>query len=530
MQSFRLLVFLACFTICQSEPEPPRVRVRRLGTVLGTHETLWFNNQTVEVFRGIPFAEPPIGMRRFRETQLVEKFPYSPFNASEYPPACIQIYANFTQDEDCLYLNIWRPAVRRTKLPVIVMIYGGAFIVGHSRSPNYSGLPLTALHDVIVVNFNYRLGAFGFSDLSEIVNLPGNQGFLDQRLAIKWVKEFIEDFGGDPTRITLMGCSAGAVGVSYHLKSPLSQGLVRGAVMDAGVLSTKRLETVRSSLRRMIRLAVKVGCNSTRPHQLLRCLRKVPAAVINDASMTVMDSPLLSFRPTKFPEELLEAVSGNVSVFLGHSGSEGLTLVSNGFGINDPLPEFRSTHEAVEWCKVLLMSGLREFEENIESQWSQFKDFLDRLYFKGYEHSLVDRAALFLGDMYFHCSMLSSYKTTPVSTFYVFERAFKKNVFWDNDPEIYKSFHMTAHMHFVGSQLLTLRDEIHPEDLAFTLKSMEWIADFASHSSVAGIPRTSYPAVVSIDSEIRRSKQHEALDRCRHLKEFFKGRGLDIFE
>ena len=300
--------------------------------------------------------------------------------------------------------------------------------------------------------------------------------------------------------------------------------LLQKAVMDAGVLTSRRMETVRSSLRRMIRLSVKVGCNSTNPRLLLRCLREVPATAIKDASTYVMDTPLLSFRPTMLPDELLTAVPRNIPVFLGHSGNEGLTLVSNGFGINDPLPEFRNASEAIEWCKELLTSGMRSRQRTILNEWPVIEKILNRTYFEGYEHeSLLERTALFVGDSYFHCPMLDFYRSIySQSTFYIFERAFRKNAHWDVNPEVYRSFHMTAHMHFAGSQLNTLRSRIHPEDLDFTLRSMEWIASFAKYSSIHDIPETVYPEVVVINSTVRHLRKHKALDRCRKLGEFFR--------
>ncbi len=143
--------------------------------------------------------------------------------------------------EDCLFLNIWKPAKAEGTLPVMVYVYGGAFLTGSGSIPLYNGSTLAAKGDVIVVSFNYRLGAFGFlaytEGLSEAQQLGGNFGFQDQQLALEWVKKNIGAFGGDTNNITLFGESAGAMSVGFHLVSaPGSEELFDKAIMESNPL------------------------------------------------------------------------------------------------------------------------------------------------------------------------------------------------------------------------------------------------------------------------------------------------------
>ncbi|XP_015472384.1 bile salt-activated lipase-like [Parus major] len=145
--------------------------------------------------------------------------------------------------EDCLYLNIWVPQGRRqisTKLPVMVYIYGGAFLVGGSQGANfldnylYDGEEIAVRGNVIVVTINYRLGPLGFLSTGD-ENLPGNYGLKDQHMAIAWVKRNIKAFGGDPDNITIFGESAGAASVSLQTLSPKNKGLFKRAISQSGV-------------------------------------------------------------------------------------------------------------------------------------------------------------------------------------------------------------------------------------------------------------------------------------------------------
>lgn len=193
---------------------------------------------TYDIFTwlGIPFAEAPIGSNRFLNPKPVQSWT-GVRDALRWPKACIQDLP-IEQSEDCLYLNIFaRDSTYLNKesalRPVMIWIYGGGFVIGQSADNLYEPSTLVASSDIIVVSFNYRLGALGFLSL-EGTEATGNAGFLDQHMAIKWVYENIKYFGGDNTKITLFGESAGSFSTGFHLFYPKSWPYFRNAIMQSG--------------------------------------------------------------------------------------------------------------------------------------------------------------------------------------------------------------------------------------------------------------------------------------------------------
>ena len=219
------------------------------GAVRGTAEG------TLHVFRGIPFAQPPVGSLRWRPPVPLARWK-GVREATEFGAACHQppprlsnIYVGkpMPKSEDCLTLNIWAPADAK-KAPVFFWIYGGALQSGASRDPMYDGKRL-AERGVVVVSINYRLGVLGWLAHPELSKespqgISGNYGLLDQIRALTWVKENIAAFGGDPANVTIAGESAGALSVMYLLTSPLARGLfARGIAESAYMISTPALKT-----------------------------------------------------------------------------------------------------------------------------------------------------------------------------------------------------------------------------------------------------------------------------------------------
>ena len=196
----------------------------------------------VQVFKGIPYAAPPVGDLRWRPPQAPQPW-QGVRQATEFGPACAQpasLMGNFpNQSEDCLTLNVWTPAKKAgQRLPVMVWIYGGGFIQGATSQPVYSGESL-ARQGVVVVTINYRLGEFGFLAHSRLTaesphHSSGNYGLLDQIAALKWVQRNITAFGGDPKRVTIFGESAGGASVYLLLVSPLAKGLFQRAIAESG--------------------------------------------------------------------------------------------------------------------------------------------------------------------------------------------------------------------------------------------------------------------------------------------------------
>ncbi|MBI4941800.1 MAG: carboxylesterase/lipase family protein [Actinobacteria bacterium] len=216
--------------------ERPRPEVPTAdGAVRGTVES------GVAVFRGIPYAAPPVGSRRFAAPQPAMRWDgVRPATAYGPPPPQTDVLTENAPDggtgggaadDDWLTVNVWSPepdpAARR---PVMVWIYGGGYVVGASSQPEYDGGRLARDGGVVVVTFNYRLGAEGFAHLE---GAPANRGLLDQVAALEWVRDSITAFGGDPDRVTVFGESAGAGSVAALLAMPRAAGLFRRAVVQS---------------------------------------------------------------------------------------------------------------------------------------------------------------------------------------------------------------------------------------------------------------------------------------------------------
>jgi para-nitrobenzyl esterase len=198
------------------------------------------------VYKGIPFAAPPVGENRWREPMPVTAWS-GVKQTTVYGPGCPQHVrvsevfqlAPLTFNEDCLYLNVWTPAASpNAKLPVMLWLYGGGFTTGSAEISAYSGEHL-AKKGVIVVTINYRLGALGFLAHPALTaesgaGRSGNYGLLDQIAALKWVRDNIAAFGGDPNRVTVFGESAGAASGTLLAASPLAKGLFQGVISESG--------------------------------------------------------------------------------------------------------------------------------------------------------------------------------------------------------------------------------------------------------------------------------------------------------
>ena len=303
----------------------------------------------VRAFYAIPYAAPPVGERRWRAPASV--LPWSDVRAVGCPgPDCPQphIISSIVpgaagMSEDCLTLNVWTPATTPAeRLPVLVWSHGGAFLVGSGRLARPDGLPFVH-HGIVVVSMNYRLGAFGFLShpaLSEEsgTGTSGNYGLMDQIAALRWVRNNIAAFGGDPQRVTLMGHSAGAAAANVLAVSPAATGLLQRIIALGGSAMPASGENDGSPLplateeRKGERFADALGTQS------LRELRSLPAdAIVNAGGDTIgewawnasIDGVVLPDTPTAI---LSRGEQNDVPLVLGWGTDEGATMASDSFG------------------------------------------------------------------------------------------------------------------------------------------------------------------------------------------------------
>jgi para-nitrobenzyl esterase len=244
----------------------------------------------IHAFKGVPYAAPPVGSLRWREPQPAAKWT-SVRPATQFGPRAMQLPLfgdmNFRSNgvsEDCLYLNVWTGAKSaKEKRPVLVYFYGGGFVAGDGSEPRYDGEAL-ARQGIVTVTVNYRLGAFGFLAHPELTqespnHASGNYGLLDQAAAIRWVRDNIAAFGGDPQRITIGGESAGSFSVSAQMASPLAKDLLAGAIGESGsLLGLQPLPALAPAEQAGAAWATSLGAGS------LAALRALPAQQLLEAS------------------------------------------------------------------------------------------------------------------------------------------------------------------------------------------------------------------------------------------------------
>lgn len=243
---------------------------------------------SVDAFLGVPFAAPPTSDRRWRAPAPAAAWTGTR-SAEAYAPSCQQFIAPqgfgpWTSEyvvqgevsEDCLYLNVWAPAARARKRPVLVWIHGGAFMSGSGSVPIYDGEAL-ARKGIVVVTINYRIGGLGFlahPELTREADGSGNFGLLDQIAALRWVRENIAAFGGDPDQVTIAGQSAGAMSVLYLMEAPAARGLFARAIAQSGAGLTLPPPTLAEAEEKGIAFQHAMGAGT------LAELRALPAAKV----------------------------------------------------------------------------------------------------------------------------------------------------------------------------------------------------------------------------------------------------------
>ncbi len=343
MKSVLTTICLAALLQLQGAVPPDRV-LTTAGPIAGTTET-----GGLRIFKGIPFAEPPVGPLRWQPPQPLKKWT-DVRQTTAFGAQCMQrrqfadmVFRSNGTSEDCLYLNVWTPAARDSeRLPVLVYFYGGGFAAGDGSEPRYDGAAM-ARRGIVALTVNYRLGVFGLMAHPELTkesprHASGNYGFLDQAAALQWVRDNIAAFGGDPARVTIAGESAGSISVSALMASPLSAHLIAGAIGESGAMINPTMPPVplAEAERAGEALGTSVGAVS------LAALRAMPATDLMEAAAKpgvprppiAIDGHFL----TKAPADVFAAgTQARVPLLAGwnsqESGARGV------LGQNDPTPE-----------------------------------------------------------------------------------------------------------------------------------------------------------------------------------------------
>ena len=326
------------------------VTAQQVRTEAGTVEGSASPDGKVQIFRGIPYAAPPVGKLRWKEPQPVAKWE-GVRKATEFGARCMQgnvfgdmVFRDAAPSEDCLYLNVWTPnASAEAKLPVMVWIYGGGFQAGATSEPRQDGEQL-ARKGVVVVSMNYRLGIFGFFSHVELTqesshHASGNYGLLDQAAALEWVRHNIAGFGGDPGNVTIFGESAGSFSVSALMASPVSKGLIHRAIGESGAFFGRTLpaKPLAQSEQDAAKFAETIGADT------MEKLRGMSAQQLLDAAMKDRNSfrfgPNIDgyFFPESPSEIYAQGKQAHVALLAGWNHDEG--NYRQFFGKDEPTKE-----------------------------------------------------------------------------------------------------------------------------------------------------------------------------------------------
>ena len=395
----RLLALLCACAACRSSEEPPVVPLPdplgpTVETLAGVVEGSYVDaSRDVLVFRGVPFAEPPVGDLRLRPPAPAEAWE-GVRSAKQFSLPCWQpnrpetsIYSRgeMERSEDCLYLNLWTPAQNREeRLPVMVWFHGGGHNSGHANSPTFDGTAL-ARKGVVLVSVNYRLGALGFMAHPALTaesphGSSGNYGILDKIAALEWVKANALAVGGDPDNVTIFGQSAGSASVCTLMATPLASGLFHKAIGHSGSCMRARMELDRrggtdgsepSAHDLGLNLAAALGVEG-RGAEAATALRKLEPAAILDASQGgATRSPGIQIDGWVVPRQMRDIfVAGEhnrVPLIAGWMADEGKGLYANLQGLpRNELEEWIRTSYGLH-AEAVLTAYADEIEESTKA-------------------------------------------------------------------------------------------------------------------------------------------------------------------
>nr|XP_037278500.1 acetylcholinesterase-1-like isoform X1 [Rhipicephalus microplus] len=473
-----LVFIIGCLLAVVSAGDVPQAYTET-GLISG--ERLTVNKRQVDAFLGIPYATPPLGDLRFRKPEPAKPWK-GILSATKKPLPCVQtdlpladkLPFNYSgSNEDCLYLNVWRPskycATSSPKcsamLPVVVFVHGGGFQWGDSALFLYDGSNLAPTADVVFVTFNYRVNIFGFLSL-ENSELQGNMGLWDQNLVLKWVRANIAYFGGDASDVTLWGQSAGGASVGFHAVSPHSKGLFKRIIMQSGTPALTILNVSHRRAARITAIADAVGCYDRRRtlmdqvKDLLSCMKRVDARKILDAVSA--EKPLNQFYPPTHGDDFLpsDPLSDDTwnhlntkELFTGHTANEGNFLMRN---IRRSAPVLENIlSEDYRFITTVVLSVM--FQIPVSSGRQIVKEYFGDYNEKHKKKKVLEILDDMFGDVVFNCP-----------TMFFAEKASKQGI----DTYAYIFAHLPS-----TSPWPNPRGPTHADDIPFMMGSLDFVAD-----------------------------------------------------
>jgi len=381
------LLLISFFFACTTVQKTDKIDVNSIKVNSGIISGKTTDDQVVKIFMGVPFASPPVDDLRWKAPQTVAPWdgvracvtpPASAMQASPKPFMCWSkefIAPEAPLSEDCLYLNVWTAAKTvQEKLPVMVWIHGGAFTGGSGTVPLYDGEAMSR-KGVVFITINYRLGIFGFLAHPELsaesdLKVSGNYGILDQIAALKWVKENITAFGGDPNNVTIAGQSAGAFSVNMLVVSPMAKGLFQKAIAQSGGMFGKELslgQTMRAAEEGGKQLTEKMGIAS------IASFRSMPA----DSLMKIQSRFGVTIDNVVIPpvyDTFAEGKHNDVSVISGWNADDGVS-----FGPPPTAGQFKANAKTQFGDKV--DAFLKLFPANTDEEAGKSQKLMTQLFF-----------------------------------------------------------------------------------------------------------------------------------------------------
>jgi len=311
----------------------------RVDTVAGRLEGV--QHERHQAFLGIPFAQAPVGARRFGAPQPADgwsgvraanAFGYSSIQGTHPVPG---MAASGPRNEDCLYLNVYTPAADNAKRPVLFWIHGGGFVLGSGSEALYDGGPLATRGNIVVVAIHYRLGALGYLYLGghggDAWGASANAGQLDQIAALRWVRDNIAAFGGDPNNVTIAGESAGSMACATLLAMPSARGLFKRAILQSG--AANRIGDAQSGTKLAAAVLAKLGIAEkdakkildVSADDILKAQLAVPVANMGLAFAPIVDGETVPVNPL---EAVASGAARDVDVIIGSNRDEAKLFVA----------------------------------------------------------------------------------------------------------------------------------------------------------------------------------------------------------